>query len=290
MDDIDVEFNSVGFENAIKALAASGAIVGSDPVRTAIRSEVGSILKTCAGRTKVSTEPVVTSRERVRTLWSLELTSTQNSPVSITAGAKVDSSYGRVWRRLGSHSSGRADKSFDTDRHSSGADGWKQLQQTHAAGFAPLWLHFKDGDWIDIQEAIAAFKSDSQRRVPRALKSIGIARQSWVQIADSLGIDLESVPGGGASPAAIAKARAAIGPKGQTYQNGMSSEVGAAQSYLVTLINGFPKIQQHGLDSILVGAINGRVKFYEKNVSLGVFDSIEKILNAYPGILNVSYN
>jgi hypothetical protein len=262
-----LKLDIVGFERSVEALIKSGAIAGSDPVKTVLRAEAGIILKTCAGRTKVATPEQATVRARVRSLHALDLNSKSDSHMSITAGAKASAGYGKVWRRIGR-----------------GADGMMRLQQTHAGGFSPLWRHYKDGDWRDIREGITDFISDINRRGPAAVKAIGLARQAWVQIADSLGIKLESVPGGGASPAALAKARDAIASNGRSYANGHGEQIGAAQEFIVRLINNYPKASAMKLDSVLVGVVNGRVKFFEKNMEKGVFSSAEKILRAYPGL------
>lgn len=255
-----LSLDSAGFQRAVRGLAQfSGAAI-----KQVIRAEAGSILKACAGDTKVATQQETDLRARVRAIRDLELTGgRRNSDATISVNAGLRGAYGRVFKR----------KRDGT--------GWRR---THEAGFRPINQHYRRGDWIDLQEAIATVKSAVTRALPLARASVGLARQSWVQIGDDIGIRLEDVPGGRLSASGLAKARAALASNGRAYVNGMGEEFAAAQSYFVQLTNRLPYAQRIGLDSILVKNVNARVRFFQRNVETGVFDALNKTARAYPGL------
>lgn len=263
-----VKIDTMAVDRAFQALANYSPVA----VRDTLRAEAGSILKTCAGRTKVAKPADIVPRERLRIVKELGYAHGRSGlfDIAITVGARSAAAYGKVWR--------------STTRR----DGTWGIQQTHAPGFQPLNRHYGDAVWTDLKEAVQDFQYDERKRVPLAKKSAGLARQSWVQIADDLGIRLEDVPGGGISPAGIAKAREAIARDGRSYKNGQGSEYGSARDFTIRLTNQLPYASKVRLDSILAGAINGRVKFFERNLALGVFKSLEKTLKAYPG-LRIAY-
>jgi hypothetical protein len=82
----------------------------------------------------------------------------------------------------------------------------------------------------------------------------------------------------------LAKARDALASDGRAYKNGSARETGEARRFTIVLTNRLPYGRRINLDRVLVGAIQGRVKFFERNVALGVFKSLEKTLKAYPGV------
>jgi hypothetical protein len=247
-----------GFDRAMSALIAAAPV----SMKRVLRAEAGSILKACAGRTKVASATSITTNERLRIVKDLGFNGgNREGDIYINAGIRGD--FGKVWRRT---------------------RGRKGFQQTHAANFKVLNRHFGKGAWIDLQEAVADFKIQANKRVPLAKKSAGLARQSWVQIADSLGIALELVPGGGISGAGLAKARAALTSKGNAVQNGFSNEEARQQGFLIRLMNRLPYGRQAGLDLVLQTVISGRAAYFAQNLARGVFGDQKKLLRAYPGL------
>jgi hypothetical protein len=254
-----------GFRRALLGLSQ----FSGQSVARVIRAEAGSILKACAGETKVSTVAQVDLRARVRVIRDLDLTGgKRNRDASISVNAGLRGPFGRVFKR----------KKDGT--------GWRR---THEAGFRPLWQHYKTGDWIDLQEAITTVRNALSRAIPLARGSVALARQSWVQIGDDLGIRLESVPGGRISAAGIAKARAAIASNGQAYRNGLGSEHAQAKAFFVTLVNRLPYGRKIALDAILSRSVQGRVRFFEQNLAKGTFNELARIARSYPG-LKISLN
>ena len=235
------------------------------PLKKVIRAEAGSILKACAGNTKVAQPAKVPGRARSRLIRELGL---NRGDVVIASGVRKAEAAGSIAAvSFGPRSKGR-------HRYAYGPG--------NPVG-KPRPIHWLDRDWTDIEEARFDYTRKVGQAVAAAMRAIGLSRQSWVQIADSLGIRLETVPGGRISAAGIAKARAAVASDGQFHQNGKSREQEGAERYFVDLINGFPTQQRQGFPVILLRAIRGRQAHFETVLKKGVFDSMEKVAQAFPG-------
>jgi hypothetical protein len=253
---------------AFHAIARNARVAGEQ----VLRGEAGIILKACAGATKVATAAQTTKRARLRYLRDEQLTGKNSMvPVTVTAGAKRGTVYGRVHLRT-----------------STGY--WRR---THDAVFRPVagmpssrkkrGDHYSDHDWLLLQSTIATVRAGIRPAVAAGKRTIGLARQSWVQIADSLGIRLETVRGGGTlSAGGIAKARAAIASNGSSYVNGLSRTERSQKNVILTLINRYPRNRKAKMDITLAKVLVGRLAFFEKNLRLGVFQSIAATARAYP--------
>lgn len=250
------------FDQALRGLIAVSPV----SLERTLRAEGGSILKACAARTKVAKTAAVTRNERLRIVKDLGYQHGRSGNFGVAISVGIRGPYGKVWR--------------STTRK----DGTWGLQQTHAEGFRPLWRHFGDSVWIDLKEAVEDFRYELRKRLPLAKQSAGLARQSWVQIADSLGIRLENVPGGGISAAGIAKARAALTSQGRPALNGFSEEERRNQGFILRLINRLPYGPAAGLDRVLELVLAGRAAYFEQNMARGVFADQAKLLRAYPGL------
>lgn len=258
---------------AFNAIARNARVAGEQ----VLRGEAGIILKACAGRTKVSTQKKADQRSALRVLnkGGLDLTGsggTQPGDVTVNAGWRGD--FGKVWVRSprGYRRVGQPSRPFRL----AGQIGKSSFS------FKPERFHWKTGTWIDIVEAAADVAYQMRKAIPAGRKAIGLARQSWVQIADSLGIRLESVQGGGAlSAAGLAKARTAIAATGRRYTNGLSRQERGARAS-ITLINRYPRGRNMGMDRTLAGVLIGRVRFFQQNMRRGVFSSIANTARAYP--------
>lgn len=252
----------------LRKFSESGRIIAAalgTSVEVWARAEAGVILKTWAGRTKVATQQKVDRNARNRAIRGLDLT--RGGDITVNTGIKAP--YGRVFLRTKSG----------------------KYRRTHEAGFRPVsgargqgkGDHYKKGDWIDLKEAIAATRLAVSKALPTARRAIGLARQSIVQIADDLGLRLETVRGGGTlSAAGLAKARAALASNGQHYSNGTGLTARTAQDFTLTLINRYPKNGPLGMDRTLRGVIAGRIKYFEKNLAEATFLSASRTAKAYP--------
>lgn len=250
---------------------------GFDPV-LALRAEAGVILKTWAGRTKVAKPSQIEIRARLNALRRMGLT---QGDVTINAG--IRGQPGLVWHKTrlvtGGTARGRTKR------------GYAPVGRMHPTShrFTALWRHFIDRDWRDINDAVLDAEAAINRDMKLAERSAGISRQSVIQIADDLGIDLGKVKGGGnLSAAAIAKARAAIASNGRAYKNGVGTSGGDAAKSFVDLLNRLPFGTKIGMDRTLAGVLSGRAKFIAKSYEKGAFDSLRKAAKAFPNLVNAS--
>ncbi len=232
--------------------------------RTVTLAEAGVVLKSVAGKTKVTNPEKIAIRARKRVLKKLGLTQADRESPSINAGSRGPA--GRVWWKT--------------------KNGLFQLagqMSDDAYSFKGAKTHFKDKDWQTIGIAVDAYSDVFPLALERANKSAGLARQAWIQIADDLGIILEDVPGKGIGIAGIKKARKAIASDGKLYQNGVGhTEYEENKSFFVTLVNRLPYWPKIQLDSVLLAILAGRAKYFQQNVDRAVFASHSATVKAYP--------
>lgn len=239
--------------------------------RTVTLGEAGAILKTWAGRTKVASKPAIEFRARKRALHDLGFTKKSGvGGITINTGSRGMAGF--VWvQTQGKH-----------------GKPWKLAgkQDTQSLGFSPANVHWKNGTWTDIQEAVADSSASIRRRNQEGQQSAGLARQSVVQIADALNIDLAKIPGGGISPSGIAKARQAIASNGKQYTNGTGAQTEEKEAgrYFVTLVNSLPYHAKAGMDSTLAGVIAGRAGLFRKTFQTTAYRGIQSAARNYPWI------
>lgn len=259
----NIEQVTARFSSGLRQMAR---LTGFSP-RDVLRAEAGSILKTWAGRTKVASADRIASRERLRVIRELGYTrAPERGDVTVNAGLRGP--HGRVWIR--SHTNSRK---FVLGRSENfGAVGTK---------FGPKFrANLNDGE-ADVQATL-------RRRIPAAKRAAGLARQSVIQIADALRIDLTRVPGQGVSAAGIAKARAALASSGRAYRNGTGSQGGDDVRAYVQLFNTLPYNQRIGMDRTLLSVLAGRAAYFRRNYQEGVFKSLKDTARAYPGLFTVT--
>ncbi len=248
-----------------------------------LRAEAGSILKQWAGRTKVATVEKADRRTRLHVVRSLGYTkAADRGDVTVNAGFRP-APFGRVWIKVrngggrnrfvlgrGNDFSAPSGKStFTAFGRRMGSTGLKWLQ--------------------NINEAEGDVTGKMARSIAKGRAAINLSRQSVVQIADSLGIDLLKVPGQGISGAGLAKARAAMATNGVFYRNGTSGQGGNEVKAYVDLINRLPYAQKIGMDRILAGVVAGRAKYIEQSYAKGAFDTQKNIMKAFPGLFTYTF-
>ena len=261
---MDVAKSADAYSKAFQRLAALPGF----SQREILLAEAGSILKAWAGRTKVATNEQIERRIRARVAYNLKMQKAgAGNPYGITVnnGAR-GGERGEVW--------------FRTSR--------KRFQQagvvTPGGKYKPANIHWKDADWQKIKAGADQYAARLSVRRREAKRAGGLARQSVIQIADRLGIDLATVKGAGVSAAGIAKARAAIASSGRAYQNGEGYTGGDEVKTYVDLINSLPYNTSIGMDRTLRGVLMGRAKYIERSYSKGAFDSMRKVAAAFPNI------
>ncbi len=248
-----------GAKNFAMAVDQIGKLTGLDR-RKIVQAEAGSVLKRAFGETRrPPSQAVLTTSGRLRSMRSLGFTG--GGPISITSG-KRGAVYGRVFLRK------------------KNGDGYRR---THDGNFAPLNQHYTDEQWAALREAINDAKIVVGKVVPEVKRSAGLARQSWVLIADSLGIRLEAVPGGTASAGAIASAREARARANKQARNGTSRVEQDPMRYVVTLINRLPYGPKLNFQGILDAAVAGRAKYLQTALIKGFAGSAQDVARLFPG-------
>jgi hypothetical protein len=263
MYDVTIDFTEA--ENALSYAFQEMSKLSNLPIDRIVRAEAGSVLKYCAGATREKQPEQVTPRARAEAIRHLEL---NRGDVTINSGFREPEKAGRIWAR------------------SSGTRSTRRFRMAYGDGLpvgTPTNIHWRRGDWTDIQEAKADYERIAERYMSNAIRSIGLARQSWIQVADSLGIKLEEVPGGHISPSAIARARLATSRYGKEEQNGSSRTSQDPNNFFVEIVNSIPYAARAGMGATLLRAMSGRARYFEESLNHGVFQSLQEISRRYPG-------
>lgn len=110
--------------------------------------------------------------------------------------------------------------------------------------------------------------------VERKRAARGLAKKSWLDLAQALGITIE-VPG---------YVSDAIASTGKTYDNvSVSKELKPGQ-IRIKIRNAQPTVVNIGGARALQQAMDGRVKFFHRNAENAVFADIKKMIRQYPGL------
>lgn len=250
-------------------------------LKAVLRAEAGSILKQWAARTPVASQREATFRARLRAAKAAGVTRAGTYDITVNTGARKGEP-GVVWFRSNSAAS---NKKFNSGLRWA----WQYAGEVSDGGqFTPAWKHYRSSDWRNISEGAQKYGQLLAGMVPKSRASIGLSRQSVIQIADQLGIDLASVRGTGVSAAGIAKARAAMNSRGQSYKNGNGYQGGDNVRAYVTLINRLPYGDKIGMDRSLASVLAGRAKYIETSYQKGAFDSMKRAASAFPNIFDAS--
>lgn len=265
------------FSDAGRVIAAA---VGTS-VELWARAEAGVILKTWAGKTKVTTEKVVTTRAIMRAYrHARRLAGFGNDKNKGATGP------GQASINLGLRH-GNAGKVYYRTRKKGAAGGRAGFQDVYGPGYSPAKRipapKATSTDWAGVSSMVQTYRSEADRMISAATHAIGLSRQSIVQIADDLRIRLEDVKGGGTlSAAGIAKARAAIASNGQYYRNGYGVVNDQAKAFYITLVNRYPRMGPLFMDKTLQWIISGRLKYFQRNLEEGTFLAASRAAKAYP--------
>lgn len=241
--------------------------------RDVTRGMVGSVLKIAAGRTKEATDEKTDKRSRLWLTHKMGVSSTQGgSPVTINAGVRI--------RKLGPGYIWYCGHSRTGQRY------FKLAGQVADDGSAALELAgFSRNELIAVRETALAYANSVGGAKARGRASESMARQSWLQIANAIGIALETVPGRGLNAQGLAKARAAMASNGRAYINGSASEsTSGGGKYKVMLNNFLPYALAINLDSLMTSVLAGEANRFNKMHEKGIFDSQTKLARAYPWV------
>lgn len=143
--------------------------------------------------------------------------------------------------------------------------------------FHPMeFFHWSDVRWARWQSHLATLNS-KLHNVAEHLRSRGVSKATWLQMADDLGIaHLVNAP---------AYVRNAASRDGRVYKHGRGKRVRQPHLFYVEITNDSNLVvnRLNGA-AILQASINGRIAYFYTNVEKGVFDSIASISRRYNGI------
>ena len=186
------------------------------------RDEVGHLIETCANLTPQATHKGIRERASYRFQQKYAIRGAGDLKVTMNDGSRKGEAVAEnVWLRSG----GKFHIMRGPGRWPAGAGGKK-------ARFAPGGARWPDRIWQQYQSLIdqtpeerAALK---KAWIEQALASQGLARQSWVQIGDALGVTIPGVDG---------DLRSARGSDGRAYTNGTGTHREGKTEISYTLVN-----------------------------------------------------
>lgn len=148
-----------------------------------------------------------------------------------------------------------------------------------AGGTPRRW---SDARWAAYQAQEAqrrsAMQSAADRIIPRVAASVGLARRSWWDACEELGLaSLMTVP------AYVKKARPS---NHRSYTNGFGTDESSAFKTLLVIRNDSPLLEKKGAGiNALRNALNSRQTAFEKEITTGVFDDFKSLAQRYPGVV-----
>jgi hypothetical protein len=239
-------------------------------------SEMAVVLKTWAGRTQVrkredlSVSGLLRIYRIARRIAGMEQLRNKGSVRPGQAGINLgirSGNFGKVYYRT---------------RKAGGAMGNRGFQDVYGPNFSK-GKHIAPRDWGAVSTLVGVFRTEYRAAIKAAQDAGGLSRQAIVQIADSLGMRLESVKGGGTlSSAGIAKARRARPSNGRSYINGAGRQQATGATPFVEAILRYPLARLIGMDVTLLQVIRGRLQYFSRNLEEGTFRSAHRAARAYP--------
>ena len=128
-------------------------------------------------------------------------------------------------------------------------------------------------DWL-WNGILALRKQDLEKRIARKSAERGLAKQSWLQLAISLGGTID-VPG------YVRDANY----KGRQYPGDVSWQQDSANGrYGLTIINSSPIAKYAGGLGALLGAMQGEIGYFNQNMAHGFYQTLASRAAKYPGI------
>lgn len=223
-----------------------------------VDAEAASVLKIAASKHKPAKAAKVKQNTRFR-----EMSRIESGLGKITVNKQTN--RGRVW--------------FDN-----GNGKWKNIGDWNGkkANYDKSIFRLSKGDWKASRKLWNEGKRGAKTAIDKALKSRGLAGQSWLKLIRKLGFAFESLsPLSTKVPAVTPNA---IARTGRTYANEFVNKVKLGSNYLLTLINKSPLTIKNKGRSKLKSAMAKRKAFFKRNLKDGAFDNAKEAAAKYPGI------
>jgi len=251
---VSFTIDTTGFER----MASSLSKMSGTPYRGVVLAETGKILEGCVRRTRVAGAAKIRTSVafRNRTLW----TGAQYPPQRRGDPVLSITKAGKVWL-------------VDNQGRPGFAKGKRVGGKVFYIMNDEAQKHWSNPRWARFKAAVAELKS-KHTDLARAMRTRGLAANSWWQIARALGIEI-SVPG---------YVRNAAPYNGRSYVNGRALEFDEPDRFFVEISNDNPMLNQTGGQKILDDSIQARLNHFEIALVKGTFDNIKKRAEQFPGV------
>jgi hypothetical protein len=234
-----------------------------------VRSEVASVVKIAANQIKPASQKKIREDRRFNALRRID---DGKSVIAINSGKKGGVKH-RVW--FGVKDGGRPGKGGRT---------WYPIGiWNRGKSFSGGPWRLPRARWQDARRLWRDEQHDADLEVQQGLKARGLSLQGWVQIIDSLGVNLSAVaPRGISIPPYVRTAR----PRsGRALPNlGRSSEFSGPGEFSISIVNASTAAIRLGGARHLQAGIRIRRAAFEQALARGVFDRAEQVARLYPGI------
>lgn len=248
-----------GMETVLRRIS----VLTMRPMEEVTASEAVSILQTCLDRTEINSASKI--RETVKTKFNQYSQNGRFGTRSEGSFPKVSicSRNGNIWLGVPRPSRG----AFSRRRGRRGGGVWHLVNKHYE----------RDEDWNLFQEMMRDLIRHRAELTKEWIARRGMPRASWNWISQDLGVTL----------------RAAAIVLNATVRGRVMKEVGratkkkSADSFSITMTNSSIASLRKDAAGILERTVRGRVKYFERNLEKGVFDSMKNVERAYPNLVKV---
>lgn len=154
-----------------------------------------------------------------------------------------------------------------------------QVQKIREASANREWVTYNGKkynvqDWRMPDPLWAQINRFRRARLETKLAARGLGKQSWLHMVREISEQIKF-------PAFVDRANY----RGKQYPvDADSREEGTSSNYALTIINSSPVMQYAGGQSVLIRAINGRTRYFRRNMEHHAFRTLATRARAYPGI------
>lgn len=162
----------------------------------------------------------------------------------------------------------------------------KTISLTKAASVTGIEVDWLNREWITYNgkrynltwtypaELWQQLVDHRERDLAYRLGARGLSKKTWLQIADRLNIILSKVPN--------YVRKATWGNRNPVLGDGAAEITGKGVSFILKNIS--DTVIYTGGAAKIAAAVAGRTKFFNENLSRGVFDDVKQIAAKYPGV------
>ncbi len=260
------EIDSSGFQNLCEELSK----ISGKSFEVALIDRIAAVLKGCIKRTPAATREIIIKRNPAGRHYVKFASGHIVATWTKAGGAEMfldDSTWGNRKR------TGPPPKIIIKGKS------WHQMDSPDR--------HWSDERWGRYQAMRAeAARISKQKKIDQkaALRSRGIAKHTWLQIAEDLGISAGRV----GAPAYVQNARPS---DGQTYKNGLAKKfLNVAAAYIEISNDSRLVVQKLDGANILRASLAAQLNAFDKDIEKGVFTDLKTRAQRYPGLFTITEN